>query len=231
MATDKPRLSVTLDEETMQTVIDYQHEYRLRNTTKAFCELLAKGISALELEKEAQPTQHNISIERSPILEKYRCLDSRGKVAIETLLNFEYAHCMGSSRKKEKGPMCDLIVYTDPAAAGNPLDASCEAEHVSVPENTVPKGTDFGIRIQGHSMEPTIMDGDIVRVHFARELRDGQIGIFMLDGNAACKRYREKNGKVTLESDSRGRKFESSHPDQQKPCRIITCKVFYFSKI
>jgi repressor LexA len=100
--------------------------------------------------------------------------------------------------------MCEMIVFDYPAAAGLPLYAESDFERVSVPDDDVPVGADFGIRISGDSMEPTIEDGCIVWVHKQSDIRDGEIGIFMLADSAVCKRARlNGRGRVRqLESDN-----------------------------
>ncbi len=52
-------------------------------------------------------------------------------------------------------------------------------------------------------MEPTIQDGVIVWVYKTVNIEDGQIGIFMLDGAAACKRLSKRSdGRIYLVSDN-----------------------------
>ena len=83
----------------------------------------------------------------------------------------------------------EYTVYEMPASAGlgNYLDADPPSEQYIFPAGTVPPGTDFGVRISGDSMEPTIADGSIAFVEECLELRNGEIGIFSLDGEAYCK--------------------------------------------
>lgn len=70
------------------------------------------------------------------------------------------------------------------------------------PPGVVPKGTSFAIRIDGDSMEPTIPDGAYVFVKQQPEVRNNEIGVFMLYDEATCKRYyKDKNG-VKLLSDN-----------------------------
>lgn len=93
----------------------------------------------------------------------------------------------------------EMIVYSYPAAAGLPLYAESDYERVEVLEEAVPCGADFGIRISGTSMEPTISDGSIVWVHKQSDIRDGDIGIFMLADSAVCKRARlDWRGRIKL---------------------------------
>ena len=61
---------------------------------------------------------------------------------------------------------------------------------------------DYAVRISGKSMEPTIEDNSIVFVQRADELHDGDIGVFVVDGNVMCKRLREDDGKRWLQPDN-----------------------------
>ena len=72
-----------------------------------------------------------------------------------------------------------MLVYSFPAAAGVALSAEDDYERILFPVSAVPPGADFGVRIRGDSMQPTIQDGTIVFVRKQPELQNGQIGIFM----------------------------------------------------
>lgn len=98
--------------------------------------------------------------------------------------------------------MKTMLVYSFPAAAGLPLYAEDDFEHIDFPAADVPRGADFGIRVKGDSMSPTISDGAIVWVHKQQELQNGQIGIFMLRDEAVCKRYQKERRAVRLVSDN-----------------------------
>lgn len=57
----------------------------------------------------------------------------------------------------------------------------------------------FALRIQGHSMEPTIMDGDIVIVRQQSTVDNGQIAIVLVDGeDATAKQVKESADGITL---------------------------------
>lgn len=103
---------------------------------------------------------------------------------------------------QKPGTMLDMMVYTNPSAAGIPLYAENDYEHIEFPASEVPRGADFGVRISGDSMEPTIPDGTIVWVHKVPELQEGQIGIFMLDDGAVCKRFYNTDNGIELRSDN-----------------------------
>lgn len=69
----------------------------------------------------------------------------------------------------------------------------------------VPRGAEFGVRIQGDSMEPVIRDGSVVYVN-RDPLSNGDVGIFCVDGDMFCKQYvRDRLGMVYLFSLNRKR--------------------------
>ncbi len=45
----------------------------------------------------------------------------------------------------------------------------------------------YAVKISGKSMEPTILDQSTVFVKIVAELQDGDVGIFVVDGNVMCK--------------------------------------------
>ena len=79
------------------------------------------------------------------------------------------------------------------AGRGNFL-ADENFEMMSFPTGSVPAGADFGVRVAGDSMEPVYTDGQIVWVHQCSELRSGEVGIFMLDGEGYMKMFRREEG-------------------------------------
>ena len=77
------------------------------------------------------------------------------------------------------------------AGTGSFLDED-SFEMVSFPENAVPAGADFGVRISGNSMEPVYHDGQIVWVERCETLSIGQVGVFVYDGEGYLKSYGER---------------------------------------
>ncbi len=94
------------------------------------------------------------------------------------------------NRRAHSPAMIQKIVYVEPAAAGpgNYLDGS-DYDMLSFPASGVPEGADFGIRIAGNSMEPSYVSGQIVWVEQCSELSNGDLGIFICDGNAYFKMF------------------------------------------
>lgn len=146
-----------------------------------------------------------VSTEEMGQVQKYRLLDPYGKEAVDSVLNVEWRRCeeARSTPAPEPPRMVEKLIYVNPAAAGTPLYAESDFERMEFPENEVPHGADFGIKISGRSMEPDISDGDIVWVHKTAELNDGEVGVFMINDSATCKRYyKNDDDTVRLESDN-----------------------------
>lgn len=100
--------------------------------------------------------------------------------------------------KTEKSILRRLPLYNIAASAGTGqfLDGD-DYELVEVgPE--VPENASFGVKLAGDSMEPDFHDGDTVWVMRERTLSGGEIGLFLYDGNAYCKKLSTQDGKVKL---------------------------------
>ena len=68
-------------------------------------------------------------------------------------------------------------------------------------------------------MQPTIMDKSTVFVEAAEVLLDGDVGIFVVDGEVMCKRYREDGERVWLQPDN------SSEYDTIELTDHIECRI------
>lgn len=130
----------------------------------------------------------------SRMLKKLSSLSIRGRAAVYNCLDFEYSNM----KLAEYGKRRTLPVYFQPAAAGlgNYLGESTFEEL----ELDAPDEADAGIRISGDSMEPVICDDEIVFIKFCPQLAANQIGIFVLNGEAYCKRLEYRLGEAYLYS-------------------------------
>ncbi len=87
-------------------------------------------------------------------------------------------------------PLYDLPVS---AGTGQFLDSS-DYTLLEVDE-TVPLSATFAVRIRGDSMLPRFLDRQIVYVKQQQTLEPGEIGIFLLDGDAYCKMLSQEGGR------------------------------------
>lgn len=84
--------------------------------------------------------------------------------------------------------------------AGIPLEAITDIEGY---EEITPKmaslGEYFALRIQGHSMEPQILDNDIVICKCQSDVESGDIAIVLVNGDeATCKQVKKSPEGITL---------------------------------
>ena len=87
-------------------------------------------------------------------------------------------------------------------AAGVPIDAYEERlDTIAVTADVSPDGTAYALRVRGDSMvEDHICDGDIVIVDPVETVRDGEIGVAMLDdGSVTLKRIFREDDRVRLQ--------------------------------
>lgn len=87
-------------------------------------------------------------------------------------------------------------------AAGAPIDAYEERlDTIAVTADLSPDGTAYALRVRGDSMiNDHICDGDIVIVEQIETVRDGEIGVAMLDdGSVTLKRIFREDGRVRLQ--------------------------------
>ena len=200
MATDKPRFSVTFTDESFQKIQEYKDENNLSTQSKAVAQLVEIAINELE-KSDDMKIAPLYSSEAMEIAKTFEQLDGHGRGAVKAILDFEHASAVAEKRqsgtpkrtelkvRKRSDGFVDYRVYDQPAAAGlgNYLDDP--AYHIEqYPANVVPDGADFGIRISGTSMSPDIPDGCTVFVQSRSSIEPGSIGIFLLNGEAFCKK-------------------------------------------
>ena len=132
----------------------------------------------------------NYSAVEKKLIADYRKLDDHSKEVVQVVIRKELERNIPSE------PNYDNIIpikiyqvsyYDMPVSAGtgNPLDEE-KQEKVDLTEQP-PKGTDFIVRVSGDSMEPTYHDGDKLFVKEQPSIEIGEIGIFVVDGNAYVK--------------------------------------------
>ena len=136
---------------------------------------------------------------------KYSALSEKGRNIVDGVIDGllgleapEAAHVAKIEYIKE---------YITPAAAGYASPAEGD-DYVLIPRTSeVPAEADFAVRISGDSMEPHIKDGSRVYVSRDSSLRDGDVGIFFVDGDMKCKQYCEDSfGNIYLFSLNRERR-------------------------
>ena len=160
------------------------------------------ALAALSTRAEAsKKAPSDLSDEAKKIAKDYEKLTEHGKGAVKAILSYEEKAVSAYTQQEQDGTvltfpkakknrgMIEINVYDQPAAAGlgNYLDEP--PFHVEqYPADVIPPKADFGIVISGDSMEPKVHDGGTVFVQATPTIDPGNIGIFVLNGNAYCKK-------------------------------------------
>ena len=138
--------------------------------------------------KKAPP----LSGEAMRLAKDYDSLDRWGRQALRELAETELQRMEDEKRFQEEAeepetpPVINLFI--NPSAAGPALGEtgqSCVPYELK-PED--PRGAAYAIRVQGNSMEPDFPDESIVFVNHD-EMRDGDIGVFCVDGATVIKQW------------------------------------------
>lgn len=153
-------------------------------TVQRIMQALNVDANFLWQDEMANTTQFIVSTEEKEHIKKYRTLDKYGKKQVNCVLDNEYERCV-----KEPEPLYTTVTkpnYLTGLSAGTGLfvfdDVPCE--QIEVPIEF--KDIDFVIGVTGDSMEPEFYDGDQVMIKKG-EVRVGEIGAFMYDGEAYIK--------------------------------------------
>lgn len=174
------------------------------DTVCALADALGKSINDF-VDIPANKKSPALSNEALKLAKTYDSLDERGQKAIQAIADAEQRYVELEEPKivadisgtplpkanKTKDGFTELQVYTQPAAAGlgNYLDDP-DYHIEQFPSQMLPSKVDFGVKISGDSMEPKIPNGCTAFVYATPSINDGEIGIFVLDGQAYCKQIR-----------------------------------------
>lgn len=85
-------------------------------------------------------------------------------------------------------------------AAGIPIEAITDIEdYEEIPAAMAAGGEYIALRIHGRSMEPRMLEGDVVIVRLQETIESGEIAIVMVNGgDATCKRVRKTESGIML---------------------------------
>ena len=122
------------------------------------------------------------------LIRNYRSLDDHGRDLIDTIMSKELERV--SALKKSKVIYRDLPFFDYAASAGTGLYLDdVDSEIISVEHNDITANADFAIPVSGDSMEPKFFDGDRVCIKSCPSIEIGDIGIFIVNGEAFIKKF------------------------------------------
>jgi transcriptional regulator with XRE-family HTH domain len=133
--------------------------------------------------------------------EAAEALNERGRQRLS-----EYARLLTASGEFSEGARREraavrrrIPLYALPVSAGTGQFLDSGDYELLEADGTAPLSANYAVRISGDSMAPRYLDGQIVYVQQQQTLRRGEIGIFLLNGDAYCKRL-AGDGAAVLES-------------------------------
>lgn len=116
-------------------------------------------------------------------------------------LNTSIEYLLGMDKKdSEEKPQPVRIPVLGRIAAGIPLEMIEDiVDWEEVDAETAKQGEIFALQIKGNSMEPRIVDGDVVILHRQEDAESGDIVIATVNGDeATCKRLRKYKDGIEL---------------------------------
>jgi phage repressor protein C with HTH and peptisase S24 domain len=119
-----------------------------------------------------------------------------------------------------------VFSYAAGAGPGTYLDGESPYDMISCDSGAIPDGADFGIRISGCSMEPLIHDQSIVWVKSQKTLEDNDIGIFILDNEALCKKLELDHDKRKVRLISLNQEYEPIIVEKHQSFEIVGKVLF-----
>ena len=152
---------------------------------------------------------------RSPDYQTLKKLSSYFSVSVDYLL--------GNSSNLKTHNGIKIPVYGS-VAAGIPIEAITDIEdYEEITEDMARTGNFAALKIKGASMEPRIVDGDVVIVRLQDDVDNGDIAIVMVNGDeAACKKIKKTPKGVMLISINPNYEpmFYTNQEIEEKPVKI-----------
>ena len=120
-------------------------------------------------------------------------------------------------------------------AAGVPIDAITDVDDFEeIDIDQYPAGEYVALRIKGHSMEPRLLEGDVVIVRIQNTIETGETAIVMINGDeATCKKIKKTPDGITLISTNPTYEpmFYTNKEIETLPVRIFGRVVEYRGKL
>lgn len=143
------------------------------------------------------------------LIMRLRQLDSHSRELVQLVVQKEFDRAiLASNLENGEAPAKFAVLPVYPLAEisglGHYLNTN-ETETMNFMPTPVSQKADFCVRITDDSMEPKIRLNDIIFVKYTTRIEPDTVGIFILDGEAICRRLRvdKLQGRVFLESINR----------------------------
>lgn len=179
---------------TIQSILNNGVENAGVKKMTKICNYLGLDIDALADGYIKEKTVSDIPMTISEInhIKKFRSLDNYGKDMVDTVLQKEYER---NIRYKKEFIQIDsplLLPYYGrivSAGTGQFVFDDIPPEMIEVENNHINMQADFAVGVNGDSMEPTYKDRDVLLIKKQPSVNVGEIGIFMINGEAFVKEF------------------------------------------
>lgn len=157
------------------------------------------SLSQKELGQKIGVAESTISLYES----NKRFPDAETLQKISSLFNVSLDYLLGNAPcKKPVSPIGRgvRIPVLGRVVAGIPIEAVEEIlDYEEITPELAATGEFFALKIRGHSMEPRMMEGDVVIVRRQDDVESGDIAIVLVNGNeATVKRVKKQEEGITL---------------------------------
>lgn len=161
------------------------------DTMKAIAKALGKRLADFDDGIQVVKTNNGLSAGALKLAKDYETLDSHGMAVVRVVMDEELNRMEELSNLAEMEPENEpkiINIFVNPSAAGPALGETwqdCEPYELRKDD---PQGAEYAVRVQGQSMEPYFPDGSIAFINHD-QMRDGDIGIFCVDGATVIKQW------------------------------------------
>lgn len=145
--------------------------------------------------KEINSSSH-VTHGKLEIVKKFRTLDAYGKETVSIILDREYTRAGAAISQQKPEPAAKtqrttltIDYYRLPVSAGTGTIDPGDGYHdtLEVLANRYTVASDYVVRVQGDSMKPRFLDGDMLLVHKTDVVDFGEVGIFSVVGKSFIK--------------------------------------------
>lgn len=156
------------------------------------------GISQKDFGRKIGVAESTISLyesnKRSPDKEILKKISLVLGVSVDYLLGEDTPYLTSKESKYVRIPVLGRII------AGLPMEAIQEPiDWEEIPREMAATGEFFALKVKGHSMEPRILEGDVVIVKKQADVESGKLAVVLVNGNeATLKRVKKQKEGITL---------------------------------
>lgn len=120
----------------------------------------------------------------------YEALNELGKKQAQEYIGYlatDTRYCNNPIKRSMKVTR-SIPLYDLPVSAGTGAFLDSDSYELIDVDETVPLDATFAVRISGDSMQPRYIDQQVIYIKPQQSLEEGDIGIFLLNGDAYCKK-------------------------------------------